>query len=291
MDAMRGMIFWRANLSRQLPRTVSSALFSILILCTISSGVCNQLDRGYGHAPMSFELNAGQTDPEVKFLSRGRGYTLFLTSTQAVLSLKGNRGRSDAASAEQPSAFTEDGKARGKSLAKRSHGRRVRPVISTQAVLRMNLLGANPQPDIAAVEPLAGTVNYFLGADPQYWHTGIPTCGKVLYREVYRGIDLVYYGEQGQLEYDFVVQPGAAPEEIRLQFEGAEGLLLDNDGGLVVQIADKSVRWPKPLIYQWAQGAKKQVPGDYVLKANQEVGFRVSTYNPESRSEERRVGK
>src|ERR1043165_9057227 len=211
--------FRHPKFNSRLARRASSSLFVSLILCAIPSAWGSQLDRSYGRAPMSFELNAGQTDPEVKFLSRGRGYTLFLTSTQAVLSLKGNRGRSDAASAEQSTAFTEDGKARGKSLAKRSHGRRVRPVISTQAVLRMNLLGANPQPDIAAVEPLAGTVNYFLGADPQYWHTGIPTCGKVLYREVYRGIDLVYYGEQGQLEYDFVVQPGAAPDEIRLDHE------------------------------------------------------------------------
>ena len=143
------------------------------------------LDR-YGQLPLQFEANQGQTDPQVQFLARGPGYTLFLTGQEAVLSL----GRE-----------TRD---------ERRKARNQEP-----AVLRLKLLGANPSAKGMGQEELPGKVNYFRGNDPKQWRTNVPTYQKVRWPKVYPGVDLVYYGNQGQLEYDFVVAPGADPQAIR----------------------------------------------------------------------------
>jgi len=216
---------------------------------------------------MTFERNEGQTDAEVRFLARGRGYALYLTSTEAVLSLRESHGKGRAGHRHASS--------RGR---RGSMGAPQAEELFT-ATLRLNLLGANPQPELAALEPLPGRVNYFLGADPKHWHTDIQTYGTISYREVYPGIDLAYYGDQGQLEFDFIIQPGADPDQIRLSFDGAEKLALDADGGLVVQLEGKSVRWPKPLIYQSVGAVKKQIQGDYVLRDRGAVGFALSGYD------------
>jgi hypothetical protein len=100
------------------------------------------------------------------------------------------------------------------------------------ATVRMRAIGANPAPDVAARDPLAGRVSYLTGGDRTRWRTGIPTYARVLYRDVYPAIDLVYHGSQGLLEYDFLVAPGADPATIRLAFDGTDGLALDEDGAL-----------------------------------------------------------
>src|SRR5262249_4110109 len=118
-----------------------------------------------------------------------------------------------------------------------------------------------------------------MGRDPGQWRRGIPTYAKVIGRDIYPGIDVVYYGQEGQLEFDFVVQPGAVARAIRLQFEGADQMELDSEGGLVLQIEGKSVRWPKPLVYQNIAGSKKQIEGGYALLSDQEVGFQLGSYD------------
>ena len=208
----------------------------------LADTAAHRIGLGQTTRPMAFEVNQGQSDAEVKFLARGRGYNLFLTSTQCVLSLKGRANPSP-------------------------------------AVLRMDLAGANPRPEMESLEPLEGKVNYFMGADPKGWRMDIQTYGKILYREVYPGIDLVYYGQQGQLEFDFVLRPGADPEAIRLHFDGAEALELDAAGGLVVRLDGKSVTWPKPLIYQVDHGARTELDGNYVMKENREVRFQLGAYD------------
>src|SRR6267142_2590230 len=100
----------------------------------------------------------------------------------------------------------------------------------------MNLLGAKLQPEIEGLAPLPGSANYFIGSEPNAWHTGIRAYGRVRYREIYSGIDLVYYGSEGQLEFDLIVRPGASPHSIRLHFEGAESLQVDEAGGLVLAL-------------------------------------------------------
>ena len=130
-------------------------------------------DEAYGKLPLSFEVNQGQTDGHVKFLSRGSGYSLFLTSTEAVLSLH-RSGPGDTAG-------------RGD---------------NGPDVLRMNLVGANQHARIEGLDQLPGKSNYFIGKNPRNWRTNISTYGRVYYHEIYKGVDLVYYGNQRQLEYD-----------------------------------------------------------------------------------------
>src|SRR2546428_11328554 len=163
-----------------------------------------QVLAAYGKLPLSFEANQGQTEPQVKFLSRGRGYTLFLTHTEAVLTLT----KADAHAKRQISGDAT----------------LVEPEKRAGTVLRMKFVGANPAPAVAGVGELPGKSNYFVGNDPKKWRANVPTYAKIEYRDVYPGVNLVYYGNQRQLEHDFVVSPGADPKAITLAFEGMDGV-------------------------------------------------------------------
>jgi hypothetical protein len=206
-----------------------------------------------------FEANHGQTDRQVKFLSRGSGYTLFLTPTEAVLAL---RGRETVTRSSSTSPRPTEGESQG-----------------VGATLRMQFAGANAEATMTALDKLPGIVNYFTGKDPAKWRTHIPTYQKVAYTNVYPGIDLVYYGTQRQLEYDLVVHPGADANQIALCFQGADRLEVDAWGDLVLHTALGQIRQRKPVIYQEVGGVRKEVPGGYVLKGPQQVGFQVAAYD------------
>ena len=233
------------------------------------------LQTGFGRLPLSFEVNQGQTDAEVKFLSRGKGYTLFLTPKEAVLSLKrgqklGSRMPDGKSVASLPKSKTHG------SLAENSQS--VKDV-ENPAVLRIKLIGANPQPDIVGREELPGKVNYFLGNDPKKWRTKISTFTKVKYKDVYPGIDLVYYGNQGQLEYDFIVAPGADPKIIKFAVQGADKLELNGRGDLVVNTSDREILQHKPVVYQQVDGNEHIVAGHYIFNEKHELGFEVAAYD------------
>jgi hypothetical protein len=199
----------------------------------------------YGTLPLSFEVNQGQSDGRVEFLARGQGYSLFLTASEAVLSL-------------HPAA---------------RHGSRA------DAVVRMRLAGANPRPQLAGLELLPGTSNYFIGSDPRQWRRDVPSYARVKYAGVYPGIDLVYYGNQRQLEYDLLVAPHADPRRITLAFDGVRALSLDADGNLILQTAGGEIAQHKPVIYQDIDGTRQKVDGRYVLRANHSVGFDIDGYD------------
>jgi hypothetical protein len=236
-----------------------------------------QLAEAYDKLPLSFEINRGQTDSQVKFLSRSTGYTLFLTSSEAVLALrkaessKQNRERDDISSHFHPLSF------------------HVNPSRFAETVLRMKLIDANLKPQIEGLDKLPGKSNYFIGNDPQKWYTNIPTYAKVKYQEVYPGIDLVYYGNQRQLEYDFVVSPGADPKVIQLAFEGANGLETSPTGDLILHTIVGNIRLHKPQVYQEINGTRQVIPGNYLLLPRllgenkdediQKVSFQVAAYD------------
>ena len=155
-----------------------------------------------------------------------------------------------------------------------------KPWPSAPIVLRMQLLGANPTPQITGLADLPGASHYFMGNDPQQWRTQIPTYARVKYEAVYPGIDLVYYGTHGQLEHDFIVAPGADPQAITLRLAGMETLAIDAQGALVLQLPGGPVRWQAPVIYQELDGRRQRIPGAYVLRDAQHVGFAVAAYNP-----------
>lgn len=206
----------------------------------------------YGKLPLSFEANQGQTDSQVKFLTRGSGYALFLTANEAVLRLRNETASGQAHDLNDPSS----------------------------AILRMKLQGTNANPKIAGLEELPGKSNYFIGSNPRQWRTDIPTYSKVKYEAIYPGVDLVYYGTQGrQLEYDFVVGAGADPRQIKLSFAGADKLELDGQGDLVVHSAGRQMRMHKPVVYQEKDGAREEITGHYTLSDEREVGFEIATYD------------
>ncbi|MBY0526219.1 MAG: SBBP repeat-containing protein [Gemmataceae bacterium] len=207
-----------------------------------------------GQLPLSFEVNQGQVDSQVQFLSRGHGYDLFLTGTSATLVLK--------PSAAGP-ASDETG-----------------PVATADAqVLRMNFVGARPDASAVGGDRQAGIVNYFIGNDPSQWHTNVPTYAKVDVSNVYPGIDLVYYGNQGQLEYDWVVAPGADASTIQLSFDGAQQLELDGQGNLIIHTAGGDVTQDAPVLYQDVGGVRHAVSGAFALKDNGQVGIAVGAYD------------
>jgi hypothetical protein len=129
----------------------------------------------------------------------------------------------------------------------------------------MKLVGGNPYPRISGLDELPGKVNYFRGKDPKQWKTNVPTYAKAKFEQVYPGIDLVYYGNQRQLEYDFIVAPGADPKAVRLSFEGADKVVIDALGDLVLQTAGGDVRLHKPSVYQTLGGHRCDVDGRFVL--------------------------
>ena len=249
------------------------------------------LVENYGKLPLSFEANQGQTDPQVKFLSRGRGYALFLTGDEAVLSLR------------KPSAVSRDSKLeiRNSKLEEPSPGPsdtglwpvglgslmpNSKSLIPYQPlapgpqppapeVVRLKLVGASPKAKVVGLAELPGKSNYFIGNDPKKWRTNVANYARVKYQDVYAGIDLVYYGNQQQLEYDFVVAPGGDPRAIRLEIETgnpkletrphsvAAGLSrqhqdggvkpplrIDPNGDLVIATETGDVRLHKPLVFQ-----------------------------------------
>jgi hypothetical protein len=215
------------------------------------------MQANYGKLPLSFEVNQGQTDAQVKFLARGQGYSLFLTPTETVLSLKKPKVKINASALTKSVSSSE----------------------TSGSILRMNLVGANSAPKIVGKEALPGRVNYLIGKDPSQWHTKIPTYGKVAYEGVYPGVDLVYYGNQGQLEYDFVVAPGADPHDIKLAFKGSGPVEISPAGDLVLHTENGAIRMHKPVVYQEINGIRKSIDGSYMLKEKQTVGFQVAAYD------------
>ena len=151
--------------------------------------------------------------------------------------------------------------------------------VEKPAVLRIKLVGANPQPEVVGLNELPGKMNYFIGNDPKKWQTNISTFAKVKSKDVYAGIDLVYYGNQGQLEYDFIVAPGVDPKVIKFEIKGSEILELNARGDLVLNKNDGEIRQHKPLVYQEVNGNKQIISAHYVLKAKHEIGFEVAIHD------------
>lgn len=240
-----------------------------------------KISAGYGRIPLSFEANQGQSDPQVRFLARGRGYGIFLTGREAVLSLS----KPDRNAKLEPSGKAQGPGIAGKSVSSASggHGSQVIDAVrdAVRDVVRLELPGSRPEMNPVGEDRLPGAANYFIGNDPSKWRTGVPTYARVRYAGVYDGIDLVYYGNQRQLEYDFVVSPHADPAQIRLHFDGARKLRLTLAGDLEVTGLHGQIVFHKPELYQEAGGTRQPVEGSFAPAANHTVQFKVGHYNPE----------
>lgn len=210
----------------------------------------------YGQLPLSFEVNRGQAHKSVNFLARGAGYTLALSPTEAVFALA--RPSDERSQSGQPSLG--HGNNNGAAIrAKRDQGSFTAPQSEPPIVLRMKLIGANRGASVEGLEELEGKVNYLIGNDKAQWRTNISTFARVRYAQVYPGIDVVYYGNQKHLEYDFVVAPGRDASAISLKFDGADKVEVDAAGDLLLSIGESIVRQPKPVVYQEISGARRAV--------------------------------
>jgi hypothetical protein len=236
----------------------SSLLISALALVAqpIHRSTNQQVKAEYVQLPLAFEVNRGQVDPKVNFVAHGAGYTLFLTSRESILSLNKSAGpRTVANGANNPEA-------------------------PAAAVLRIAMPHANLTHS-AAVDLLPGKSNYFLGKQPAQWHTDVPTYARVRYHEVYPGVDLLYYGNQRRLEYDFVIAPGADYKSIGLAISGVRNIRVDDDGSLVLQTANGEVRQQRPEAYQQIAGVRKSVASRYLLRRDNQVSFELGNYDRE----------
>ena len=227
--------------------------------------------------PLSFEANEGQTNPKAMFISRGRTYTLFLTGDEAVLSLRPSSTDTRRSKLDVPDQNAHP---------------------SSSQLVSMRLAGANRAATVKGLDELPGKSNYFVGNDPRTWRANVPTYAKVKYQDVYQGIDLIYYGNQQQLEYDFVVAPGSDPAAIQLSLETrsskdgtrsgeAAAVVVDEKGDLVIRTPSGDVRFLKPVVYQTdatrrgatSIGDREAVDGRFVLLAANRVGFAVGDYD------------
>jgi uncharacterized protein (TIGR03437 family) len=215
---------------------------------------------------LSFESNQGQTENRVNYLSRGMNYSLYLTSTEAVFALNREEGKG-AAHVKGKKDFSPRPK----------HTAPAAPV-----VLKMELVGAKADAAARGEELLGSRSNYFLGSDPRQWRTEVPHYGRVRYSEVYPGIDLVYYGNEGQLEYDFIVAPGQDPNRIKLGFADAAKVSIDGNGDLVLGTSAGDLRQHKPVVYQNIGGERREVAGRYVIEGDRQVKFEIGAYDRSS---------
>ncbi|MCX6626609.1 MAG: SBBP repeat-containing protein [Candidatus Solibacter sp.] len=202
--------------------------------------------------PLSFEPNQGQAASTVQFLSRGSGYAIFLSPGKVVLNLERQQPASPAATGQTPQAASVD-------------------------TVRMSLIGANAKATAAGLARQPGVVNYFMGNDPKKWRSAIPTYGKVAYPEIYPGVELVFYGNQRQLEYDFVVAPGADPGPIAWRIDGARASI-DAEGNLALRAPNGPATFQKPVLYQMEGDRKVNVEGSFAVAGNQ-IHFRVGSYD------------
>jgi hypothetical protein len=263
----------------------------------------SRLADAFGKLPLSFEANRGQADPRVRFLVRGSSYGLFLTRDSAVLVLHGSNSNQTDDTSDGIGESQESGR-----LKRRANGHFPPSIGRTAArddraqgkdsLLYMTVEGMDPRVRVEGLDELSGRSNYFIGSDPKQWHTSVPNYAKVKYTNVYPGVDLVYHGNQGRLEYEFVVQPSADPRQIRLAVQSpAPGSsntsesTIDRNGDLLVKTGGGELRFDKPVVYQPTNSSEaptrdergsttggRFVSGNYVLQGNR-VTFKIAAYD------------
>lgn len=205
--------------------------------------------------PLRFEPNVGQTNPIVRYWALGNGYRIALSE----LGVKFDLGTEF--------ALVEAARHRASPTAR-------------DAIIDLRLVHSNPHPRLEAERPEGSVSNYLMGKEPSRWHLGIPTFADVRYREIYPGVDWVLYGHSGELEYDFVIAPGADPHRIRFRFDGANRLSVDPYGDLLIQANEQVVRQRRPVVYQTsAAGDREYIEANYVLD-HRDVRVALASYDP-----------
>jgi hypothetical protein len=222
----------------------------------------------FGHVPLMFEWSGANDGGTDRFVSRGPGYNLGVSSDEVIVTLR-----------PDPVVSPD----RRRVVPVQCEGQRSSTRV-TGGTLRMRLLGARAQARATPEEALSTRIHYLRGSNPANWRTNVPVFGRVRYQDVYPGIDAVYYGNQRQLEYDFVVAPNADPGRIRVGFDGADLIELGESGDLVLNLGGAEVRFRRPTLYQETDDGRREVSGFYRIDhgaAGPVVGFDVGSYDRE----------
>ncbi len=247
------------------------------VLAAAKAGATHATTPG---AQLYFEPNVGQTDGRVRYFARTSNYTLFLTDRAAVFSLARRNPKIDSWHRN----INSDAPATQRNVSANNSG-------EVAAAIKIGFEGANQRPGVAGVDPMRGRVNYLIGNDPSKWHTDVPTYGRVLYHSLYPGVDMVYYGTPGALEFDLRLAPGADPKVIRMALEGARDVKIDAAGNLLLATPAGSITLRKPVISeQLASARSRPLDGHFVMLADNRigaskamvtnVGFEVATHDP-----------
>jgi len=238
-----------------------------------------RINASFAALPLAFEANEGQTDSQVKYMARGSGYTLFLTSGDAVLSFASSSSSSVQSRPKEMMQRRLLGYSRETHRLIRRNQPRARHTASSMAALRMHVVGGQWDAQIVGSGQLSAKANYIIGNNPSKWHREVPRYARVSYHDVYPGIDLTYHGQQKQLEFDFAVAPGSTPDPIQLSFSGASRIRTDTAGNLALSSSAGDLTLNKPVAYQERNGIRQLVDARFVLSANHQVGFQLGTYD------------
>lgn len=246
---------------------MSVMVFSSFAHANVESGKLSLKDT-YGRLPLYFIKNEGQLSKQVKFYEKGGGHSTFFTNKGVYLSLvKGKKRDKNLSDVSPPKTNPE-------------------PMMMAELVKLMPV-GANKNTEIVAEGTLEGKVNYFTGTDAGKWKTDIPTYKAVVYKELYKGIDMKFYGNNSQLEYDIIVKPAADPSRVRLSYEGIENLQVTANGELKIGLKGGDIIQRKPVVYQKILGKMVKVEGRFKI-LNQKsgndytqfaFGFEIGSYN------------
>ena len=235
---------------RKMSRKMLRKIFLLATLICLQVSLYSQKSLNNAAAslnglPISFEENHGQVDSDVRFLAHAGKSTIYFTPNEAVLAL-----------------YSRDSQKK--------------PAVSA---LRMQWIGANAHPQMIAEHPLPGKINYLIGRDPANWHTNLPTYGQVRYRDLFPGVDAVFFGKDGEMEYDLVLSPGSDPEKISFGLEGVQSMSLAGNGDLVLRLANGEVRHRRPMVYQESDGERRWLSAHYVIHRNKTIGYEVAGVN------------
>jgi Beta-propeller repeat len=228
------------NAHFKMNRHAKKFLFAALAFGLTVLAVTAQTTTSIGNLPLYFEAAHGQDNGPAQFITRGRDAEFLISAAEARFVLQKSG--------------------------------------ATRAV-QMQFIGANPHAQISGDSELSGKINYLTGNDPARWRSGISTFAQVRVEQIYPGVNLIYYGNQQQLEYDFTVAPNTNPNAIAIHFDGAGKISVNAQGELVLNLGRDEIRQPKPLIYQTAGGARRKIDGGYKILDAHTVAFAVGNYD------------
>ena len=197
---------------------------------------------------LNFEANVGQWNKSIHYISKTNNYTLYLFDSEAYLSFNDNVNKEE---------------------------------FNPGTIIGMKLKGGNQKPEISGLNEVKKKTNYYKGSNPNQWFTGIKNYAAVKYKNVYPGIDLVFYSNNGHLEYDFIISPSGNVRDICLEFELSESISIDKNGKLILSKKENNIFFNSPKSYQNIEEKKQSIPSEFVLLSENQVGFHVGDYNPD----------